>query len=317
MTARSGGADAFASAYHAPVLASEVAGLLGRRGRVLDGTLGGGGHARALLEAGVARVVGIDRDPEALRASRDRLAEYAADGRLESYQGNYAALDAVPELHGVTFDGILLDLGISSHQIDDAARGFTFREGAPLDMRMGDDAERSAAELLAEDSEGELTRIFRDYGDEPRAGRLAREIVRRRENRPIATSDDLVGAIRGALGPRTGPGDFARLFQALRIAVNDELAGIARALPDLRDRLAPGGVLAIIAYHSGEDRLVKHAFRDWSAACVCPPRQPVCTCRGRPLGRTLTRKAILAAESEIAHNPRARSAHLRAWQNAE
>ena len=317
MTARSDGADAFASAYHAPVLASEVIGLLGQAGRVLDGTLGGGGHSHALLDAGVAHVVGIDRDPEALRAARERLAGAAADGRFVSYQGNYSALDAVPELNGVKFDGILLDLGISSHQIDDSERGFTFREGAPLDMRMGEDAEQSAAELLAEGSEGELARIFRDYGDEPRAGRLAREIVRRRENRPLLTSDDLVGAIRGALGPRTGPADFARLFQALRIAVNDELAGIERALPDLRHRLAPGGVLAVIAYHSGEDRLVKHAFREWSAACVCPPKQPVCTCRGRPLGRTLTRKAVLASDREIANNPRARSAHLRAWQNAE
>lgn len=317
MTAPSDGADAFASAYHAPVLASEIIGLLGRSGRVLDGTLGGGGHSQALLDAGVANVVGIDRDPEALRAARERLAGAIADGRFVSYQANYSALDAVPELNGVKFDGILLDLGISSHQIDETGRGFTFREGAPLDMRMGEDAERSAAELLAEASEEELARIFREYGDEPRGGRLAREIVRRRENRALLTSDDLVGAIRGALGPRTGPADFARLFQALRIAVNDELAGIERALPDLRDRLAPGGVLAVIAYHSGEDRLVKHAFRDWSAACVCPPKQPVCTCRGRPLGRTLTRKAVVASETEIANNPRARSAHLRAWQNAE
>lgn len=317
MTAPSDGADAFASAYHAPVLASEIIGLLGRSGRVLDGTLGGGGHSQALLDAGVANVVGIDRDPEALRAARERLAGAIADGRFVSYQANYSALDAVPELNGVKFDGILLDLGISSHQIDETGRGFTFREGAPLDMRMGEDAERSAAELLAEASEEELARIFREYGDEPRGGRLAREIVRRRENRALLTSDDLVGAIRGALGPRSGPADFARLFQALRIAVNDELAGIERALPDLRDRLAPGGVLAVIAYHSGEDRLVKHAFRDWSAACVCPPKQPVCTCRGRPLGRTLTRKAVVASETEIANNPRARSAHLRAWQNAE
>jgi len=317
MTARSEGADAFASAYHAPVLASEILGLLGRCGRVLDGTLGGGGHSQALLDGGVSHVVGIDRDREALRAARQRLGDQAAAGRFESYHGNYSALDAVPELNGVTFDGILLDLGISSHQIDETARGFSFREGAPLDMRMGDDAERTAADLLAEEGEGELARIFREYGDEPRAGRLAREIIRRRGNRPLVSSDDLVGAIRGALGPRTGPGDFARLFQALRIAVNDELAGLERALPALRGRLAPGGILAVIAYHSGEDRLVKHAFRDWSAACVCPPRQPVCTCRGRPLGRTLTRKAVVASETEIAHNPRARSAHLRAWQSGE
>lgn len=317
MTAPAGESDGFASAYHAPVLASEVVGILGGASRVLDGTLGGGGHTHALLAAGAAHVTGVDRDPDALRTARDRLAEYAAAGRFDSYLGNYAALDAVPELSGVRFDGIVLDLGISSRQIDESERGFTFREGAPLDMRMGTDAERTAAELLDEGGEEELAAIFRDYGDEPRAGRLAREIVRRRANRPFRTSDDLVGAIRGALGPRTGPADFARLFQALRIAVNDELSGLERALPELRDRLTPGGVLAIIAYHSGEDRLVKNAFREWSAACICPPRQPVCTCRGRPLGRTLTRKAISATPAEVAANPRARSAHLRAWRSGE
>ena len=184
-------------------------------------------------------------------------------------------------------------------------------------MRMGgpDDAVPSAGELLDEADERELERIFREFGDEPRAGRLAREVVRRRANRPFRTSDDLVGAIRGALGARTGPSDFARLFQAVRIAVNDELDGLARALPALRDRLAPGGILAIIAYHSGEDRLVKHAFRDWSTDCICPPRQPMCTCGGnRALGETLTRRAMTATADETARNPRSRSAKLRAWR---
>ena len=184
-------------------------------------------------------------------------------------------------------------------------------------MRMGgaDDAAPSAEELLDDTSEEELARIFREYGDEPRAARLAREIVRRRATRSFRTSDDLVGAIRGALGARTGPPDFARLFQAVRIAVNDELAGLERALPALRDRLAPGGVLAVIAYHSGEDRMVKHAFRDWSRNCLCPPKQPLCTCGGaNALGEVLTRRAIVADENEVARNPRARSARLRAWR---
>jgi 16S rRNA (cytosine1402-N4)-methyltransferase len=172
----------------------------------------------------------------------------------------------------------------------------------------------TAAELLNTASERELHRIFREYGDEPRAGRLAREVVRRRGTRPLATSDDLVGAIRGALGPRTGPGDFARIFQGVRIAVNDELAGLERALPSLLGFLLPGGVMAVIAYHSGEDRLVKHAFREWSAACVCPPKQMVCTCRGRALGDLLTRRAIKPTDEEIERNPRARSAHLRAFK---
>ena len=301
------------SAYHAPVLASEVLTLLRGARLVLDCTLGGGGHSEALLEAG-ADVVAVDRDPEALAAAGARLARFAAVGRFRAVRGNYAHLDRLSDLAALRFDGILLDLGISSHQIDDLARGFSFREGARLDMRMGDDAERDAAALLAEADERELARIFRDYGDEPRGGRLAREVVRRRGRAALETSDDLVGAIRGALGPRTGPADFARLFQALRIAVNDELAGLERALPALRDRLAPGGVLAVIAYHSGEDRLVKHALREWSRDCICPPRQPHCTCRGRALGELLTRKAIVPSEEEQARNPRSRSARLRAWR---
>ena len=303
--------------YHSPALADEVVTLLHASALVLDGTLGGGGHAAALLESGVERVIGIDRDPAALAAASARLTAATAQGRFVAYQGNYAAIDAIPAIADLRFNGILLDLGISSHQIDDASRGFSFREGAPLDMRMGGagDAGPSAEELLDDTSEEELARIFREYGDEPRASRLAREIVRRRATRSFRTSDDLVGAIRGALGPRTGPSDFARLFQAVRIAVNDELTGLAQALPVLRDRLASGGTLAVIAYHSGEDRLVKHAFRDWSTDCICPPRLPVCACGGdHALGETITRRAIIASADEIARNARARSARLRAWR---
>jgi 16S rRNA (cytosine1402-N4)-methyltransferase len=231
-------------------------------------------------------------------------------------QTNYADIDHVPELADRHFDGILLDLGVSSHQLDDEGRGFTFRPGASLDMRMGSDATQTAAEFLNEAPEGEIVWVLREYGDERRAHRLGREIVRRRETRPFATSDDLVGAIRGALGPQSGPADFARLFQALRIAVNDELKGLERALPMLRDRLTPGGTIAVIAYHSGEDRVVKHAFRDWSTACTCPPRQPICTCGGVALGTLVTKRAITATPEEIHSNPRARSARLRAWRSA-
>lgn len=305
------------SEYHAPALVGPVLELLGGARLVLDGTLGGGGHSAALLAAGVPRVIGVDRDPDALAAASSRLSAAVTAGRFTAWRGNYADLDAIPALDGLLFDGILLDLGISSHQIDDAARGFSFREGAPLDMRMGADAEGSAADLLNESDERELMRIFREYGDEPRAGRLAREVVRRRATRPFVTSDDLVGAIRGALGPRSGAPEFARLFQAVRIAVNDELSRLEHALPRLRDRLAPSGILAIMAYHSGEDRLVKHAFRDWSRGCICPPRQPICTCGGEnALGDVLTRRAIVADSDEVARNPRARSAKLRAWRRA-
>ncbi len=301
------------SAYHAPVLVDEVLALLAGARRVLDGTLGGGGHTEALLGRG-ADVTGVDRDPRALDEARRRLAPYATEGRFRALEGNYAYPDAIEGL-APAFDGILLDLGVSSRQLDDESRGFSFRPGAPLDMRMGDDAATDARALLADAAEGELARIFREWADEPKGGRLAREIVRRRATRPFATSDDVVNAIRAVLGPRAGASDFARIFQAIRIAVNDELPDLERALPGLRARLEPGGVMAIIAYHSGEDRIVKHAFREWSTTCVCPPRQPMCTCRGVALGEILTRKAITAGSEETARNARSRSARLRAYRH--
>jgi 16S rRNA (cytosine1402-N4)-methyltransferase len=328
---------AWDSTYHAPVLVSEIVAALAGAPRILDGTLGGGGHAAALLDAG-ATVDALDRDPEAVRASRARLNGAEAAGRFRAFTANFAALDTVSELRRIHYDGMLLDLGVSSHQVDDLTRGFTFRPGALLDMRMarqqaseetppetvapasagasGAGREPDAAGLLNTASELDLIAIFRTYADEPRAGRLAREIVRRRATRPFATSDDLVGAIRGAFGPRTGPPDFARLFQAVRIAVNDEIAALTAALPLLRDRLAPGGRLAVIAYHSGEDRVVKHAFREWSQACRCPPRQIHCTCGGIAMGEVITRRAVVATPAEVARNPRARSAKLRVWRRA-
>ncbi|MFI5248936.1 MAG: 16S rRNA (cytosine(1402)-N(4))-methyltransferase [Gemmatimonadales bacterium] len=330
-------AGAWDSTYHAPVLVSEIVAALAGASRILDGTLGGGGHTAALLDAG-ATVDALDRDPEAVRASRVRLSGAEAAGRFRAFTANFAALDTVSELRGIHYDGMLLDLGVSSHQVDDLTRGFSFRPGALLDMRMarqqasqeapsqtitpatagaaGAGPAPDAAGLLNTAPELDLIAIFRTYADEPRAGRLAREIVRRRASRPFATSDDLVGAIRGAFGARTGPPEFARLFQAVRIAVNDEIAALTAALPLLRDRLAPGGRLAVIAYHSGEDRVVKHTFRDWSQACHCPPRQAYCTCGGVAMGEVITRRAVVAAPGEVARNPRARSAKLRVWRRA-
>ena len=302
------------TSYHAPVLAGEIVGLFSKASTILDCTLGGGGHTAALLSIG-ANVTAIDRDPNAVRAARDRLAAHEAAGRFHVILGNFAEVDRLLPDSSQKFDGVLADLGVSSHQFDDDSRGFSFREGAALDMRMSEAESKTAADILNQADETDLVRIFRDYGDEPRSRRLAREIVRRRENRAFGTSDDLVGAIRAVLGPRSGAGEFARIFQAMRIAVNDELQSLESALPSLRDRLTPGGVLAVISYHSGEDRIVKHAMRDWSADCVCPPRQPMCTCRGHALGKLMTRKAITATESEIARNPRARSARLRAWRS--
>jgi 16S rRNA (cytosine1402-N4)-methyltransferase len=335
----------FDSAYHSPVLVDEILGLFTGATRALDCTLGGGGHCAAMLDAGIGTVTGIDRDPSAIAEAAVRLRTAIDAGRFDVVRGNYA--DAAALLPpAATYDAILLDLGVSSHQLDDASRGFSFREGAPLGMAMEGNRDgggrlavgswqsavgseqtaygvqrtaysfvyRSAAEFLNEAGIEDLTRVFKEYGDEPKSGRLAREIDRRRGHRAFVTSDDLVGAIRAILGPRSGPGDFARLFQAVRIAVNDELGALGSALPVLRDRLAPRGVLAVIAYHSGEDRLVKLAFREWASSCVCPPKLPVCMCRGRPLGTLITRKPITASETEVAHNVRARSAHLRAFR---
>ncbi len=305
----------WATAYHAPVLVDEVLETLAGCRLVLDCTLGGGGHSAALLETGVG-VIGLDRDPAAVEAACSRLRASESEVRFKAYVGNYAAVANLPDVRDTLFDGILLDLGVSSHQIDVASRGFSFRDGAPLDMRMGADAATDAATLLNTADEKELAWIFREYGDEPRAFRLAREVTRRRATRPFVISDDLVGAIRAVLGPRSGAPDFARLFQAVRIAVNDELTGLARALPDLRDRLNPGGVLAVIAYHSGEDRIVKHAMRDWSQACTCPPLLPRCECGGRSVGTVVTKRAIRPQAGENSRNQRARSARLRGWRKA-
>jgi 16S rRNA (cytosine1402-N4)-methyltransferase len=303
------------SSYHAPVMVGEVTALLADAKEVLDCTLGGGGHSEALLASG-SSVVALDQDEAAIREARKRLAPYEASGRFLALRGNFGELDRIPELSGRSFDGILADLGISSHQIDADERGFSFRPDALLDMRMDRRSTTTAAELLNTLDEADLSQIFRDYGDEPKANRLAREVVRRRARKPMHISDDLVDAIRGAFGSRTGPSDFARLFQAVRIAVNNELTILEDALPVLRDRLTPGGILAVIAYHSGEDRLVKHSMREWSSSCICPPKQLLCTCRGHSLGTLVTKRAVVASQSETASNPRSRSARLRAWRKA-
>jgi 16S rRNA (cytosine1402-N4)-methyltransferase len=305
----------FESEYHAPVLVGPVLDLLGGSRSVLDCTLGGGGHALALLESG-SMVTGIDRDAEAIAEASSRLKRFSDVGRFRAIRGNFTEVDRIVELDDASFTGVLADLGVSSSQIDSDARGFSFRPGVPLDMRMAAGVGESAAGWLNTASPDELADVFRNFGDEPRARRLASEVVRRRQTRDFVISDDFVGAIRGAFGASTGAPDFARLFQAVRIAVNDELAGLTRALPLLRDMLEPGGCMVIIAYHSGEDRIVKHAMRDWSTACSCPPRQPICTCGGTALGTLVMRRPVVASEDEIAHNSRARSAHLRAWRKA-
>jgi 16S rRNA (cytosine1402-N4)-methyltransferase len=296
------------TAYHVPVLLRPVVAAAAGAQRAVDATLGGGGHAEALRDAGI-EVLGIDRDPDAIEHSRARLGH----GGIRYLEASYDSPEALQAVTDFRPGFILLDLGVSSRQLDATGRGFTFRPGAPLDMRM-EGWGSSAADLLNQADAGALERIFAEYGDERRARRLAGEIVRRRARARFTVSDDLVNAIRATLGPRAGPSEFARLFQAVRIAVNDELSGLERALPALRDALEPGGALAVITYHSGEDRLVKLAFREWASACICPPHQPVCTCRGRPLGRIEPRKPIVPSDDEVAANPRARSAKLRIFR---
>ena len=297
--------------FHLPVLLDAVLDLAAGARRAVDCTLGDGGHTAALRAAG-ATVLGIDRDPDAIARARARL----GDVGVRFLTAPYASPEALQAIAEFRPDFILLDLGVSSRQLDDETLGFTFRRGAALDMRMSRAGE-SAADLLNQAPAETLARIFKEFGDEPRARRLAAEVVERRTQAPFATSDDFVNAIRRVLGPRSGPGDFARLFQAVRIAVNDELPGLALALPAMRESLVPGGRLAVISYHSGEDRLVKHAFREWGTACICPPVQPICTCRGRALGKVAPRKSVLPSSDEIAANPRARSARLRGFQVAD
>jgi 16S rRNA (cytosine1402-N4)-methyltransferase len=288
-----------------------------RGGTFLDGTLGGGGHSEALLERGPDAVLyGVDRDPDALAEASTRLARFGE--RFRPVKANFADALETAGISDGTLDGVLLDLGISSHQIDVDARGFTFRPGAPLDMRMGQGTadEPTAAELLNTMDEGDLANVFYRYGEERRSRKLARIVAEMREAEPFSTSDQLQRAIDRALGTRTEIADRARIFQALRIAVNGEIEALERALERFRDALAPGGVFAVMSYHSLEDRLVKNAFRDWSMECVCPPGLPVCRCRGRALGTTLTRKPVSASPEETAANPRARSARLRGWRAA-
>jgi len=308
--------DARSIPYHVPVLSAAVHAWAQGSQRAVDATLGGGGHAAILRDAG-ARVLGIDRDPDAVAATRRRLGSDGID-YLEASFAAPAALAAVAEFHP---DRILLDLGVSSHQLDTTERGFTFRPGAPLDMRMegggtGEGGRVAARDILNTWPVERLATVFEDFADERRGRRLAKEVVRRRLSAPFGISDDFVNAIRAVLGPRSGPPDFARLFQALRIAVNHEIDTLVAALPALRDALVPGGRLGVITYHSGEDRVVKNEFRDWARDCICPPKQPICTCRGRALGRVLTKKPILPESGEIAVNPRARSAQFRVFEKA-
>lgn len=307
---------------HTPVLLEAVLEYLAPRpgGIYVDGTVGGGGHAAAILEAAGegARLIGLDRDPEAIEAAGRRLAPFSQRVRL--VQANFRALPQVLDAAGVArVDGILLDLGVSSHQLDREERGFSYWKDAYLDMRMGPDAPRTAAQLLAELEIGEIARILRDYGEERWAARIAQFIGEARKTRPIETAGQLVEIVKAAVpaaARRSGPHPARRTFQALRIAVNDELGALddwLRALPEV---IAPGGGrAAAISFHSLEDRAVKQGFAALAHPCRCPPGMPVCAC-GAAEWKLITRKAIVPSEEEIAKNPRARSAKLRAVERS-
>jgi len=282
-----------------------------RGGLFVDATVGAGGHAAALLEAGPdIRLVGIDRDPDALALARERLAGFG--GRVELVSGNFGDLDDA--LGGVPAadqaDGILADLGVSSMQIDRAERGFSFRQDGPLDMRMGREG-RTAADVVATASVDELTRIFREYGEEWMAAKIARGIVAERAVGPITSTRQLARIVANAKSSREKIDPATRVFQALRIEVNQELLALSRFLAAAVVRLNAHGRLAILSYHSLEDRMVKEAFRRDSGICSCPPRLPTCVCGARRVLRVLTRRPIAATEAERLANPRSRSAKMR------
>ncbi|MEM1082795.1 MAG: 16S rRNA (cytosine(1402)-N(4))-methyltransferase RsmH [Verrucomicrobiota bacterium] len=276
---------------------------------IIDGTLGGGGHSEAFLRAG-ARVLGVDRDPEALAHASKRLAEYG--DRFRTWQGNFADLGDNPEGQGgERADGLLLDLGVSSRQLDAPERGFSFRGEGPLDMRMGPATELTAATVVNEWSEDELLRILREYGEEPKARRVVRAILDRRNERPFVTTIDLADCIEKAIGRSGRTHPATKTFQAIRIAVNDELGSLERALESSVDLLKPGGRLLVITFHSLEDRMVKRFMQERSKQWLDRPEWPEPRPNPRRIFRLPQRKAIAPSDEEIKSNPRARSAKLR------
>jgi len=303
--------------HHISVLPDEVLGLLAPKsgGIYVDGTLGGAGHAGLILAASApqGQLIGFDRDAEAIAVAKERLAPFG--DRVRIFQRNFSSIaQTLAEIGVDAIDGFVLDLGVSSHQLDKDERGFSFQADAPLDMRMDRSSGPSAADLVNTLSEAELNRVIADYGEERWAKRVASFIVKAREERPIETTMQLVDIIKGAIPKakweeRLHPA--TRTFQGLRIAVNEELKSLQLGLSDLLKLLKQGGRGAVISFHSLEDRIVKEAFRDAAAGCTCPKELPICVCGRVPQYKVLTKKALKAGEEELNANPRSRSARLR------
>lgn len=302
---------------HEPVLLREVISWINVHpgGVYCDGTLGGGGHSEAILAAsgGTARLFGIDRDENAICAATERLKQYSG---FHAIHGNFHdAKDLLASAGAGQLDGILLDLGVSSPQLDIPERGFSYHEDAPLDMRMDQSRGETAADFLNTAEEREIMEVIRDYGEEKWATRIARIICEHRSKKPLETTFDLVSAVDAAIPKavrRKEDGHPARrTFQAIRIQVNDELAPLEQALKDFVDCLKPGGRICVITFHSLEDRIVKRCFKTMEHPCICPPRAPVCTCGRKPQVKVLGGGAIAPSAAETAANPRSRSAKLR------
>lgn len=306
--------------HHIPVLFDEVMEWMQPRadGVYADGTLGGGGHSEGILRlsGGTATLYGIDRDEDAIRAAGERLKGYpgfhAIHGNFHDAKALLAAAGAPP------LTGALLDLGVSSHQLDEGERGFSYHEDAPLDMRMDQSTGLTAAEYLSQVTPEEFRRILTDYGEEKWAARIAQIFAEKRAQKPIETTADLVAVVDAAIPKavrRKDDGHPARrTFQAVRIAVNDELAPLEKALRDFVELLAPGGRLLVITFHSLEDRIVKNTFRAMQHPCTCPPKAPICTCGKVPLGKALGGGGVKPSNREVQENVRARSAKLRIFE---
>ena len=302
--------------HHISVLLNECIDNLNIRpdGIYVDGTMGGGGHSLEIAKRlTTGRLICIDQDPNAHEAAGKRLAEYK--DRITFVRDNFGNIKSILDSLGIEkIDGMLLDIGVSSHQLDEAERGFSYQQDAPLDMRMNPDRPFSAYDVVNGYDEDELDRVIFTYGEERWARRIAQFIVKEREAKPIETTGELGDIIKKAVpkgARKDGPHPAKRTFQAIRIEVNGELEVLQRAIDDVAARLAVGGRLCIITFHSLEDRIVKEAFRKQENPCICPPQFPVCVCGKKPLGRVITRKPILPSKEELEENPRSRSAKLR------